>query len=646
MQTKKFNHNYEDGIPLGVGDRYYAQDLSRDNRYLQTLALRGLSAIYDTDSGILNGLQLTKKSESLLGLTAGIGYCHYAVTIVDDDQPWVVPPQTKTEDILGLVSIETQDIQITPEMKNGNKHYVKAIYKEKILQSRARQVSDGSYGYVVVDDYKIKIDEIEPTKYEVLLGTFQGTDEITVTGEKPEPSKIPDNIQQDLDTHIAKTTGVHGATSAPTANKIAIRDSAGRMQVVSPATAADVANKSYVDAKTWDAASDITGVLPINHGGTGASEVLKALQNLGVYCRLRNAGDMTSKELLLKLSADHVPQVGQAIVISSTYYIMEGSNITFPDPIGVVNTANSMILLVIHQPFSPDATWAACEGIIFNGKENKVYSYCATQSNKTTIEETGALLTQSLSDLGVTATATELNYVGGVTSNIQSQLNGKAKNPGNPGTPTEIEDSAIAFPITPGWYLVELWGGGGGGGAGSTGISACGGGGGGGGSYTAVFLYINVSSINVTIGKGGRSNMRSDGDPGGTTSVTIAGIKYTATGGAGGGAGTTSARGIGGYGNTFGGTGGESESMGHDGTNAYRNGGGGGQSSGGGGGGGGGGGYENGGEGGEGSRDSGGTGFPGMHGAGGGGGGGTTNGEPGIGGKGGDGIVILTPFNA
>ena len=465
-------------------------------------------------------------------------------------------------------------------------------------------------------------------------------------------------VQTNLTAHINATTGVHGATSAANANKIAIRDANGRMQVASPSATGDVANKAYVDNKTWNANAITAGTLPIARGGTGASEVPKALQNLGVHYRLRNAGNMTSKELLLKLSADLVPQVGQAIVISSEYYYVEGSNITFPNPIGVVNTADSTILLVIHKPFLSDDTEATCEGIIYNGNGDKVYRYRATKS-KTTIVESGALLAQSLSDLGVTATAAELNKLDGftgsaaklnftnnVTSDIQSQLNGKAKNPGRPGTPIEIEESSIAFSVTPGWYLVELWGGGGGGGAGGSGFNAGGGGGGGGGSYTAVFLYINVSSINVTIGKGGRSNMRSDGDPGDTTSVTIDGIKYTATGGAGGGAGTASARGIGGYGNTFGGTGGESESMGHDGTNAYRNGGGGGQSSGGGGGGGGGGGYENGGEGGEGGRERGGMGYPGLPGAGGGGGGGSTNGEPGIGGKGGDGVVILTPFNA
>ena len=38
----------------------------------------------------------------------------------------------------------------------------------------------------------------------------------------------------------------------------------------------------------------------------------------------------------------------------------------------------------------------------------------------------GSKIPMGLSDLGITATATELNYVDGVTSNIQTQLNGKA----------------------------------------------------------------------------------------------------------------------------------------------------------------------------------------------------------------------------
>ena len=54
-------------------------------------------------------------------------------------------------------------------------------------------------------------------------------------------------VQQALNTHVAKTTGVHGAVSTATANKIAIRDASGRMQVAAPSVANDVANKKYVD---------------------------------------------------------------------------------------------------------------------------------------------------------------------------------------------------------------------------------------------------------------------------------------------------------------------------------------------------------------------------------------------------------------
>ena len=54
-------------------------------------------------------------------------------------------------------------------------------------------------------------------------------------------------VQQALNTHIAKTTEVHGAVSTPDANKIAIRDDSGRLQVATPSNANDAATKDYVD---------------------------------------------------------------------------------------------------------------------------------------------------------------------------------------------------------------------------------------------------------------------------------------------------------------------------------------------------------------------------------------------------------------
>lgn len=59
------------------------------------------------------------------------------------------------------------------------------------------------------------------------------------------------------------------------------------------------------------------------------------------------------------------------------------------------------------------------------------------------ISVSGGTISTSLSNLGVTATAAELNYMDGVTSNVQSQLNGKLSTSGNAASATKAtQDSA------------------------------------------------------------------------------------------------------------------------------------------------------------------------------------------------------------
>ena len=282
-----------------------------------------------------------------------------------------------------------------------------------------------------------------------------------------------------LNSHTEATTGVHGATSAPTANKIAIRDSAGRLQVTTPSTANDVANKEYVDVASGEAMPGSSGTL-----------------------------------------------------IKYT-----------------------------------------------------------TSGNKS---------------------------------------------------------------ITPGWYLVELWGGGGGGGGGVQAIfpQNVGNNGGCGGAYRAIFMYIRANSINVEIGHGGEGRNPTyplRGGNGGDTVVTIGSLKLVAGGGRGGDQYNGSDRGAG----ASGGAGGYYFNIegslpiklnGDDGAKSVigKNGGLGGETKediyGGGGGGGG---YEEGGDGG--TKDS----PNGKNGGLGAGGGGCCSGNGDfVGGNGGKGIVILTPFNA
>ncbi len=93
-----------------------------------------------------------------------------------------------------------------------------------------------------------------------------------------------------LNAHTGATTGIHGATSAATANKIAIRDSAGRMQVASPSAANDAANKQYVESL-------------FNHGGStdgrnllnvlGVSSVAQAMAKLSQKCNGEGVADFS-----------------------------------------------------------------------------------------------------------------------------------------------------------------------------------------------------------------------------------------------------------------------------------------------------------------------------------------------------------------
>jgi len=48
--------------------------------------------------------------------------------------------------------------------------------------------------------------------------------------------------------HMDATSGIHGATSSATANRIIIRDSAGRAKVAAPSASNDIARKAEVDA--------------------------------------------------------------------------------------------------------------------------------------------------------------------------------------------------------------------------------------------------------------------------------------------------------------------------------------------------------------------------------------------------------------
>lgn len=98
-------------------------------------------------------------------------------------------------------------------------------------------------------------------------------------------------VQANLTDHInTQSAGVHGATVAPTPNKIPIRDTAGRLQVASPSAANDAANKTYVESL-------------FNHGGStdgrnllnvlGVSSVAQAMAKLSQKCNGEGVADFS-----------------------------------------------------------------------------------------------------------------------------------------------------------------------------------------------------------------------------------------------------------------------------------------------------------------------------------------------------------------
>lgn len=175
---------------------------------------------------------------------------------------------------------------------------------------------------------------------------------------------------------------------------------------------------------------------------------------------------------------------------------------------------------------------------------------------------------QAIVNLGISATAAELNYVDGVTSNVQTQLDAKAPlaSPALTGTPTAPTATAgdnttklatTAFVKTavsgavgydaqifyasgtwtkpagaPSTAMVrfEIWGGGGGASR-NTNFNGNGGGGGGYNEYTIVASSLGATET-VTVGAGGlgKTTTYGSGADGGTSSFGI----YGATGGAGG----------------------------------------------------------------------------------------------------------------
>ena len=249
----------------------------------------------------------------------------------------------------------------------------------------------------------VTFDDGETMQYKYAQGQFVSPSD---TGYKSNlqtdnKSTLVDAINEVKSSTITNETNIESVTDRVSTNETDINRLETRMSTAE----SDIGT---LETRMSTAKSDIdtleTRVTPITLGGTGATSASGALTNLGITA--------TASELN-KLDG----------VTATT------TELNYVD--GVTSNIQTQI----------------------NGKANSSHTHSASDITSGTLPltrgGTGATTASgALTNLGVTATTTELNYVDGVTSNIQTQLDGKAN--------YEIKSSAdFNSMTTPGLYTMK-----------------------------------------------------------------------------------------------------------------------------------------------------------------------------------------------
>lgn len=237
-------------------------------------------------------------------------------------------------------------------------------------------------------------------------------------------------LQTALDGKAASSHGTHvnysttapvmdGAASVGTANTVARSDH-------KHPTDTSRASKTEFDTHVSNTTNHITSTERTNwnaakthadsaHAPSNAEKNQNAFSNIAVSGQTTVAADTAT---------DTVTFVGSNLSITTdatndkvTFSVADGST----SEKGLVKLTNSTSSVSTTTAATPSSVKAAYD--LANTAKTNAATAQAKADEAYTLADGKA---DSLSDLGVTATATELNYMDGVTSNIQTQLDGKA----------------------------------------------------------------------------------------------------------------------------------------------------------------------------------------------------------------------------
>lgn len=189
-RIKYQNPLYSGGIPLAVGDRYYAQDLGRDFNASRDFMSTMMRAITNLTPQLLRGGICSKGTNfNDMNITASFGVVGHAVNTPNDFSS--LPPTVQSENILALI-VEgaaqiNLDLSATGTLDGVTVNYVKLRYKEIDGGTRNRAKKAGSYVYEKEPSFEIIVNSTAPTIYDCLLCSFvgNGSSVLTITQEPP-----------------------------------------------------------------------------------------------------------------------------------------------------------------------------------------------------------------------------------------------------------------------------------------------------------------------------------------------------------------------------------------------------------------------------------------------------------------------------
>lgn len=237
------------------------------------------------------------------------------------------------------------------------------------------------------------------------------------------------NLQSTLDGKAAKSHGTHVSysTTAPVMDGTASVGSASTVARSDHKHPTDTsrASKTEFDTHVADTTKHITSTERTNwnaakthadsaHAPSNAEKNQNAFSNVKVGTTTIAADTTTDT---LELVGSNVTITPDATNDKVTIAVADGSTSTK----GIVQLTNSTSSTSTTTAATPNSVKSAYD-LANTAKTNAATAQTRADSAYSLAESK----VDSLSDLGITATATELNYIDGVTSNVQTQLDNKA----------------------------------------------------------------------------------------------------------------------------------------------------------------------------------------------------------------------------